>query len=131
MARRASSKSSPLSTIGILAALILVLGGGFFLLNKKSSGFSDPPLPIDAFLNNANSLRGNVYSVEGQIHSIRPRDDGKFVHLRVDENGQDRHVFVVVPNELNKINLEREQSYAFKIEIKNGGIPMTRKLSRL
>ena len=131
MARRASSKSSLLPTIGILAALILVLAGGFALLNKKSGGFSDPPLPIDAFLNNANSLRGNIYSVEGRINSIRPRDNGKFVHLRVDENGKDRHVFVVVPNDLNKINLEREQSYAFKVEIKSGGIPMASKLSRL
>ncbi|MGJ8724793.1 MAG: hypothetical protein ACSHYB_09575 [Roseibacillus sp.] len=131
MARRASSKSSPATTIGIIAAVVILLGGGFFFLNKKPAGFTAPPLPVDAFRNNANSLRGNVYSVEGQVHAIRPQDSGKFVHLRVDDRGSDQHIFVVVPNTLNTVNIEREQKYAFKVEIKKGGIPETLELVRL
>lgn len=131
MARRASSKSSPTTTIGIIAAVVILLGGGYFFLNKKPAGFSAPPLPVDAFRNNANSLRGNVYSIEGQVHAIRPQDSGKFIHLRVNERGNDQHIFVVVPNTLNTINIEREQKYAFKVEIKKGGIPETLELVRL
>lgn len=131
MARRASSKSSPATTIGILAAVVVLLAGGYFLLNKKPAGFSAPPLPVDAFRNNANSLRGNVYSVEGRVHAIRPQDNGKFVHLRVEEAGGDKHVFVVVPNTLSTVNIEREQKYAFKVEIKKGGTPETLELVRL
>lgn len=131
MARRASSQSSPLATIGILAAIIVVLGGGFFFLNRKPAGFSDPPLPVEAFLNNANSLRGNVYSLEGRVNSIRPRDNGKFVHVRVEDRGIDKHIFVIIPNTLNAVNIEREQNYAFKVEIEKGGIPMVSELARL
>lgn len=131
MARRASSKSNPAATIGILVAVLFLLGGGFFLLNRKPAGFTDPPLPVEAFLNNANSLRGNVYSVEGRVNSIRPRDEAKFVHLRVEASGGDQHIFVVVPNTLNTVNIEREQKYAFKVEIEKGGIPRTLDLVRL
>lgn len=131
MPRRASSKSSSANTIGIIAAVVLLLGGGYFLMNRKPAGFSAPPLPVDAFRNNANSLRGNVYSVEGTVHAIRPQDSGKFVHLRVQERGIENHVFVVVPNTLNTVNIEREQQYAFKVEIKKGGIPETQELVRL
>lgn len=131
MARRASSKSSSGTTIAILAAVVLLLGVGYIFLNKKPAGFSAPPLPVDAFLTNANSLRGNTYSVEGRVHAIRPQDTGKFVHLRVENGGTEQHVFVVVPNTLNTVNIEREQLYAFKVEIKKGGIPEALELVRL
>lgn len=131
MARRASSKSSSASTIGIVAAVVLLLGGGYLFLKRKPAGFTAPPLPVEAFRNNANSLRGNIYSVEGRVHAIRPQDSGKFVHLRVEDRGLEQHLFVVVPNTLNTVNIEREQKYAFKVEIKKGGIPETMELVRL
>ena len=131
MARRASSKSSSGTTIGIIAIVALLLAGGYFLLNRKPSGFSEPALPVGAFLDNANSLRGNVYSIEGRVHAIRTQDSGKFIHLRVDERGAEEHVFVVVPNTLNSVNIEREQAYAFRVEIKKSGIPEALELVRL
>ena len=131
MARRASSKSNSSTTIGILAAVVVILGVGYFIINKKPSGFSAPPLPVNAFRNNANSLRGNVYSVEGRVHSIRPQDSGKFVHLRVEEGSTEQDIFVIVPNSTNSVNIEREQKYAFKVEIKKGGIPEALELVRL
>ena len=131
MARRASSKSSPNTTIGIVLAVVAVLAGGFFFLNKKPAGFSAPSLPVEVFRNNANSLRGNIYSVSGRVHSIRPQDSGKFVHLRVEERGSEKDVFVIVPNTLTTVNIEREQNYSFKVKIKKGGIPETLDLVRL
>ena len=91
----------------------------------------EPALPVGAFLDNANSLRGNVYSIEGRVHAIRTQDSGKFIHLRVDERGAEEHVFVVVPNTLNSVNIEREQAYAFRVEIKKSGIPEALELVRL
>ena len=131
MARRASSKSSPATTIGIIAAVVILLGGGFLFLNKKPAGISGPAFPVDAFRNNANSLRGNIYAVEGQVHSIRPQNNGKFIDLRVTDGGSEKHIFVVVPNTLTTVNIEREQKYAFKVEIKEGGIPEALELVRL
>ncbi len=131
MARRASSKSNSSTTIGIIAIVVALLGTGHFLLNKKPAGFSEPPLPVDAFRSNANSLRGNVYSIEGRIHAIRPQDSGKFIDLRVENSGSEQHVFVIVPSTLNTVNIEREQQYAFRVEIKKGGIPEVLELVRL
>ena len=111
--------------------MAILLGGGYYLMNRKPTGFTAPPLPTAAFRDNANSLRGNIYSVEGRVHAIRSQDSGKFVHLRVDERGSEQHIFVVVPNTLNTVNIEREQNYAFKVEIKKGGIPETLELVRL
>jgi hypothetical protein len=131
MPRRASTRSNPATTLGIIAVLVLVLGGGFFLLNGGKGGYSDPPLPLEAFLSSANSLRGNTYSVEGRVNSIRPRDSGKFIHLKVNNGAREEHIPLIVPNDLDDINIEREQQYRFRIEIQQGGIPKALQLSRL
>ncbi|MEM9080480.1 MAG: hypothetical protein AAGC74_07315 [Verrucomicrobiota bacterium] len=132
MARRASSKSSPAATFGILAGVIILLGAGFFFVfNKKADGFDSPPLPVADFQNNANSMRGNLHSVQGRIHSITPRDNGKFIHLIVDDAGQEKHIPIVVPDTLTGTNLYREQNYAFEVTVEEGGILMASALRQL
>jgi hypothetical protein len=131
MPRRASSRSNPATTIGIIAVLVLILGGGFLLLNGGKGGYSDPPLPLDAFMSSANSLRGNTYSVSGRVNSIRPRNNGKFIHLKVTNGAREEHLPLIVPNDLDDINIEREQQYRFRVEILQGGIPKALELSRL
>ncbi|MDP0490259.1 MAG: hypothetical protein Q7Q71_04325 [Verrucomicrobiota bacterium JB023] len=131
MARRASSSQSPAVTFGIIGAVVLLLGAGYFFMNQKPKGFTSPPLPVESFLRNANSLRGNRYSMEGRVHSIEPRDDGKFVEVVVQEQGREQHLFVVVPTALNETNLEREQRFAFEVTIEKGGIPRATAMKRL
>lgn len=131
MARRASQNSSNSTILLILVAVAVVAGLGFFLMNRKPVGFDSPSLPVDSFLDNANALRGNVYSVEGRVHSIVSRDSGKFIHLAVDDSGREKHVFVVVPSDLQATNIEREQSYGFQVTIQKGGIPEASAVKRL
>src|SRR3954471_2274891 len=68
MARRASSSAHP---VWILLAAVLVLAavaGGFLLFGKASDPYRTlSPLPITDYLQNSNSLRGNVYKIEGTV----------------------------------------------------------------
>ena len=68
MARRASSGTGigPILLVALIA--LLVGGGGFWLFKQASDPFRTlQPLEVSAYLDNANSLRGNVYKIEVTI----------------------------------------------------------------
>ncbi len=68
MARRANSKTRPLWIVLTLGALVLAIAVGALLQNTGGDPFRTvPELDLGDYLNNANSLRGNVYKVKGQI----------------------------------------------------------------
>ena len=119
MPRRASSNSQSGILIAIIGAVVLLGAGAIFLLRGKSDKLSGPALPIEAFRTNANSLRGNVYSIEGTVQAIYTRDSGKLIHLKCD--GED--VFTIIPSGLETPNIERQQDFRFKVEIKENGTP--------
>ena len=66
VARRSRSSFNPVWLLAGAAALIVIFGVGSLLLNQTSTPFrTADPLEISAYLENSNSLRGNVYRVEG------------------------------------------------------------------
>ena len=68
MARRANSKIRPLWIVLTLGALALAIAVGVLLQNSGGDPYRTvPALDLGDYLNNANSLRGNVYKVKGQI----------------------------------------------------------------
>ena len=68
MARRASSSAHP---IWIIAALLLCLAavvGGYLIYSHVGDPFRTiAPLPVADYLENSNSLRGNVYKIDATI----------------------------------------------------------------
>jgi len=74
MARRASSSAHP---VWIVVALMLAIGaiaGGYFLFNRVSDPYrAMTPLPVSDYLENSNSLRGNVYKLDATISQSHPR----------------------------------------------------------
>jgi hypothetical protein len=127
MARRASSGINPGIVIGAVIFIVLVAVGGKMLVGHKSTGFDKVrKLDVEAFLENANSMRGNEYSVKGSIdEKLRwTPDRGQVVSLKIDVNGRTEFIGIEIPPQFNHLNIEREQRYAFKVRIRKGGIPV-------
>ncbi|MDP4625974.1 MAG: hypothetical protein NWT08_12635 [Akkermansiaceae bacterium] len=134
MARRASSSTNPALIVGIVIAVGALVYGGKMLLSGKSSSFDDvQPLVVEELLENGNSLRGNEYMVEGTIDGkLRwTSDNGQVVSVRVKSSGGDDIIPILVPQKFSKLNIEREQRYAFKVEFEKGGVPVATGVSRL
>ena len=134
MARRASSSTNPVLIGGIAVVVIAVIFGGKTLLTKKSTSFSDvTPLAVQDLLENGNSLRGNEYLIEGQIdEKLRwTPSNGQIVSIRVKSSDGEEIIPIQIPDKFSKLNIEREQRYAFKVEFEQGGIPVAIDVSRL
>jgi hypothetical protein len=120
MARRASSPAHPL---WLIVAAVLVLGaiGGGFLIHSRSDPFRTvSSLPVKDYLDNSSSLRGNVYKLSATISKTIEvsRSAGRLFAV---ESGNDV-LAVLVPPELNQINIERGQSFVFKLEVAEKGV---------
>ena len=134
MARRASSSLHPGILMGIAAAVVVAIIAGQSLFKKKKPGFSDvSPLNIQEFLENGNSLRGNEYSLTGKIdEKLRwTTTRGQIVSLRVATPGGDELIGVEIPPNFNNLNIEREQRYAMRVKVRQGGIPVATAVNRL
>lgn len=123
MGRRASSGLNTTAIIGIAAVVVVVLAGGAFVLRKgKKDGFSGQPYPVSEMFSSASSLRRNEYVVEGTVFRIDNRDSGTGVGLLVGSEEDAEAVYVIVPEEVATINIERNVNYAFKILVGDGGV---------
>ena len=121
MARRASSSAHP---VWILLAVVLVIAavaGGYLLFGKASDPYRTlSPLPITDYLQNSNSLRGNVYKIEGtvlQSLSWSPIG-GRLFSVEVGSEV----LPVLVPPNFSSVNIERGQRFNFKIEVGDRGV---------
>ncbi|MCU0796335.1 MAG: hypothetical protein MUF31_10410 [Akkermansiaceae bacterium] len=135
MPRRASSGPKATTIIAIVAALAALFFGGKFVLGGKSKEgkISGTPLDMEMFTENANSLRGNSYTVEGTIDGKLQwtTDRGQVISLKVDSPGGPYFLGIEIPQDLAAVNIEREQPYQFLIRIRDGGIAVAEKIARL
>jgi hypothetical protein len=120
MARRASSSAHP---IWLILAAVLILGaiGGGFVIHSRSDPFRTvSALPVKDYLENSSSLRGNVYKLDATVAKTLEvsRDSGRL--FAVESQGE--VLAILIPPEFNKINIERGQSFVFKLEVVEKGI---------
>lgn len=131
MARRANSGIRPLWIIVAFGALAVAIAVGVLLQNGGGDPYRTvPALDLGDYLNNANSLRGNVYKLKGQITQSLgySRAKGRLFSVTVDDdvaargsNGRDV-VPILVPSELGYLNLQKGQRYTFRLEVGAAGI---------
>jgi len=134
MARRASNRLNPGIIIGAVVAIAVAIFVGKNLLGKKSTSFGDiNSLAIDELLENGNQLRGNEYSIQGQIDEKLQwtTDRGQLVSVRVDTPGGDQFVGIEIPPEFSKLNIDAKQKYLFRVKFKQGGIAVATGVNRL
>jgi hypothetical protein len=120
MPRRASSSAHPIWLISaaILAAVAVAVG---FVVQRSGDAFRGvTPLPVGDYLANSNSLRGNVYKLDATISKSIDWSPTAGRLFAVESGGE--VLAVLVPPQLNQLNIERGQRYVFKIEVAEKGV---------
>lgn len=125
MARRASKSLNPVwlaSTVLLVAAGI---GGGFYFFGQKG----DPYRAIETLnprdiLENANSLRGNVYKIECTVQTLLEWDPnyGKVISVEVTQDGVVYPLPIYFPQKLNEVNVQKGQKIHIKLRVDRGGV---------
>src|SRR5437773_156718 len=123
MVRRASSSVNPW-WIGIVALLLAAAMAGGWALYKS---VSDPyrtlmPLDVSVYLENANSLRGNVYKLNATVDAQLAWAPQQGRLYSVDVDGRNDILPVMIPASFNSMNIQKGQRYFFKIEVGEKGI---------
>ena len=132
MPRRASSGISAGHIIGIAAAIIGFFVMAFLLFRIVSNsggngagGYSAAvPLKVSDYLKNANSLRGNIYRVNGKIEERLKwtPDRGRLVSLDVEDGATSSPVPVLIPQEFSHVNIERGATMGFVVKVDRDGL---------
>lgn len=131
MGRRASSGLNATAIVGIVVVVLVVVAAGALIMRKgKSEGFKGDPYPVAESFKNAAALRRNDYVIEGVVYRIENRDTGIGVCLMVESDGKEEPVFVVVPEDVADINIERDIAYAFKVYVGEGGVNIATAVKR-
>ena len=131
MARR--GKSFRL-TLGIITALLLIvaafIGSRLFVTGTSEPFRTVSFLDVRTYLENANSLRGNVYKIEGEVKNSLgwSPTQGRLIAVGV-ENGS-KVVPVLVTTNFNHINIQKGQRFIFLLEVDNKGILRTKDMTK-
>ncbi len=135
MARRASSGINVGQIAGIAVAILgfLVVAALLFKLiagdligggggAKKSNG-SATMLNLSTFRENANSLRGNIYRVEGKVEeTLRwTPDRGRLISFDANDTMITIPVPVRIPEEFSNVNIERGTSMNMVVRVDREG----------
>jgi hypothetical protein len=120
MGRRASSSAHP---VWFLIAAILVLaaiGGGFFIHSRADPFRTVAALPVSDYLENSNSLRGNIYKLEATV--AKSIDSSASTGRLFAVEAGSEVLAVLVPPQFNQMNIERGQRFVFKLEVADKGV---------
>jgi hypothetical protein len=124
--RRGSRQNSLKLPALILAGAILAAGASFLFSSRSIQSETDASsfsggFPVNDFLGNAQSLRGNRYSVEGTVVKTLEYvpESGRMIAVDVAGNP----LPLLIPKRLEALNVERGQRYRFAVTIDQRGVP--------
>lgn len=117
----------------LLAGLIVLaafVGALLFFSGDAKPYRTTPPLEAAAYLQNANSLRGNVYRMEGEvIDSLAwSQESGRLIAVGIEE-GRDVVPVLITP-EFKHINIQKGQRFIFLLEVDEKGILRSKDLTK-
>lgn len=131
MARRSRKSRLPLG-IAIAIALVIAafLGSRFFITSTSQPFRTATPLDVETYLENANSLRGNVYKIEGEVlNSLGwSPTKGRLIAVGVDRGS--KVVPVLVTTDFSHVNIQRGQRFIFLLEVDDKGILRTKDMTK-
>ena len=138
MPRRASSGINIGQIAGIAAAIVgfvviaallfKLIAGGLFGDGGGKSGSrvasgNAAPLSLVTYRDNGNSLRGNVYRVEGKVEeTLRwTSDRGRLISFEARDATEKMPVPVLVPEDFSNINIERGTELGMVVRVDRDG----------
>src|SRR5476651_1777546 len=113
MPRRASSRTNPLWLVVALIFVAGALGGGAYLWMSLSDPYRTlTPIDVPTYLDNANSLRGNVYKLTGTIDSelAWSPTEGRLYSVLADGT-KDDVLPLLIPPEFDSVNIQKDQRF--------------------
>lgn len=132
MVRRASSSLNPWWAIGVILLVVAAIFGGWALYKNVSDPFRTlTPLDVSAYLNNASSLRGNVYKVTGTVETQLAWAPLKGRLYSVDADDRNDVLPLLIPASFNSMNIQRGQRYFFKIRVGEKGILLVQDIRKV
>ena len=109
----------------MVAAFLALAGVGAYFFQKDAEPYRtvEKLRPADYF-ENANSLRGNAYQVEGAIlNSLAWNPEkGRLFSIRVTSESKSWPLPILIPATLQKINIQKNQSYRAKVHVNDSGV---------
>jgi hypothetical protein len=123
MVRRASSSVNPWWIGGVVVLVAAAMAGGWALYKDVSDPYRTlTSLDVPAYLDNANSLRGNVYKLNATVDTqlAWAPHEGRLFSVEVE--GRSDILPVMIPSSFNSVNIQKGQRYFFKIEVGDKGI---------
>lgn len=130
MARRKKSTVGPVWLLLAAGMIILAFFGARFFLSSGSDPFRTVALlDVSSYMENAKSLRGNIYKVEGEVSNALAWSptSGRLIALDVEKDT----IPILVTPEFNAINIQKGQKFIFVLEVDEKGLLKTKKLSQL
>jgi len=126
MARRASFTIHPAWIVAILILVAAAISGGYYLVGRVNDPYRTlAPLSVSEYLENSNSLRGNIYKVTGTVWNSLSWSPlaGRLFSIEVDSGAGSTDVLpLLVPASFNHVNIQKGQRFIFKIEVDEKGI---------
>lgn len=132
MPRRASSSAHPLWLVAAFLLFLAFAGGGYWIYSRLSDPWRTVALlPVEAYLQNSDGLRGNVYQVSGTVANqlAWSPETGRLYSVDV-ENSNDV-LPILIPASFNAVNLQKGQQFTFEVEVADRGILRARTLRKI
>lgn len=120
MPRRASSSAHPLWLIAAALLVVAAIAGGLLIRSQGDPFRTVAALPVKDYLENSNSLRGNIYKLDATVAKSIDWSASSGRLFAVESNGE--MLAILVPPQLSAMNIERGQRFIFKIEVGNKGV---------
>jgi len=120
MGRRASASINPAWFAVAALVVVAAIAGGWALKGTVTDPFRTlAPFPTADYLQNSNSLRGNVYKLDAivgdQLHYAK---NARLISAEV--NGEP--LSILIPPELRDMNVQKGQRLLFKVEVGEKGV---------
>ncbi len=104
------------------ALLVAAVAGGALLYHQGGDPYRTmTALPVQDYLVNSNSLRGNSYKLDATIVEALKYSPTVGRLFCIEVNGAER-LPVLVPAEFNQVNIERGQRFFFKVTVEEKGV---------
>lgn len=123
MARRArSAPKTGWLLAGLVALLMLIAAGGWFLGSSNTPYRAAPDFPVEEYLATSTTLRGNSYRLTGAVlNSIAwSPEEGRLVSVQ--PVGSQSPIPLVLPPGLGEAAIQKGQRFHFLVEVREGGV---------